>query len=512
MISVAIFQNTIVNLFNTIPNKGSVFTTFPDPKGYLSNLISDDELDYNENVNENILHKYPDDIWHILGDLRVKNNNKIIIGNLNINSICNKFDALKTFIPGNIDIFVVTETKLDASFETGQFCIEGFNKPYRLDRNRNGGGILIYIREGIPTRLLNVHTFPYDIEGIFVEINLRKTKWLLYGTYHPPGQDDKYFFDNLGKALDVYSDKYDKFLLTGDFNSEEGESCLDTFLCDYDAKNIVKHKTCFKNTENPSCIDLIITNSVNSFQNTKVISTGLSDFHKMVVTVLKTTFQKSKPREIIYRDYSKFRENLRESFIGNNTFDYNKFEEIFLRVLNAHAPVKKKVVRANNMPYMTKTLRKAIMRRSALEKKYFKSKSLGDKYAFKKHRNFCNRLYKREKRKYFNNLNLKDITDNKTFWKTVKPFLSNKGDFHKQITLIEGENVISGDKEVAEKLGKYFENAVKSLDIMENNVILTPVNGIDDPIDIIIKRYEKHPSILAIKEKVTPPRKISHSH
>ena len=98
---------------------------------------------------------------------------------------------------GNIDILVVTETNLDASF-VAQFGIVGFNEPYRLDRNRNRGGI---------------HTFPYGIEGIFLEINLCKTKWILYGTYHPPGQGDKYFIGHLGKALDIYSDKYDKFLL-----------------------------------------------------------------------------------------------------------------------------------------------------------------------------------------------------------------------------------------------------------------------------------------------------------
>ena len=118
----------------------------------------------------------------------------------------------------------------------------------------------------------------------------------------PPSQPKRcVFFHHLGQALDIYSPKYEKFVLTGDFYSEEGQSCLDTFLCDYNAKNIVKEKTCFKHIENPSCIDLIITNSVHSFQNTNVIITGLSDFHKMVLTVLKTTFQKSKPREIIYR-------------------------------------------------------------------------------------------------------------------------------------------------------------------------------------------------------------------
>ena len=191
---------------------------------------------------------------------------------------------------------------------------------------------------------------------------------------------------------------------------------------------MAKDKTFFKSIENPSCIDLFITNSVHCFQNTKTISTGLSDCHKMVVTVLKTSFLKSKPREITYRNYSKFNkvtfaENLKSQLIENKTLGYNGFEEIFLRVLNEHAPAKKKVIKANNMP---KILRKAIMTRSALQKRFYKSKCLEDKYAFKKQRNYCNRLYKRERRKYFNNLNLKNITDNKIFWKTVKPFLSNK--------------------------------------------------------------------------------------
>ena len=146
MISIGISHNIIiVNRYNRIPNEQCVLTTFLDPKNDHSVLNSDDRVEFNQNINDNILHKNSraDDIWHILRDLRVKNHNKIIIGNLNINSISNKFDALKTIIPGNIDIFVVNETKIDASFETSQFCVEGFNEPYRLDRNRNGGGILI---------------------------------------------------------------------------------------------------------------------------------------------------------------------------------------------------------------------------------------------------------------------------------------------------------------------------------------------------------------------------------
>ena len=82
---------------------------------------------------------------------------------------------------------------------------------------------------------------------------------------------------------------------------EEQKTCLSDFLFEYQAKNLVKDKTCFKSIENPSCIDLFITNSCMSFQNTTAVSTGLSDFHKMIVTVMKTTFPKAKPKIVFYR-------------------------------------------------------------------------------------------------------------------------------------------------------------------------------------------------------------------
>ena len=323
---------------------------------------------YAKNIDENIStdtfkkNASETDVFSTLRNIRLKNINRIIFATLNINSISGKFDQLKCIITGNIDVLVITETKLDDSFPTNQFNLEGFSTPYRQDRNRFGGGILIYIREGIPNKLLSKHTFSNDIEGIFVEINMRKIKWLLLGSYHPPSQSDQYYFENLSKALDIYTEHYEKFILPGDFNAEDKEPILNEFLYQYDAKNIVKDKICFKSIENPSCIDLIITNSRNSFQNTTVISTGLSDFHKMALTVLKTKFEKAKPKEIKYRDYKRFdnilfKEDLRENLL-KGCDDYKKFENIFLTVLEKHAPSKKKKIRANHAPYMTKALRK----------------------------------------------------------------------------------------------------------------------------------------------------------
>ena len=238
-----------------------------------------------------------------LRELRFKNVNRLIIGNLNINSIPNKFDQLKFLIKDKVDILLITETKLDSTFPETQFLI-----PFRKDRNRHGGGLLLYIREDIPAKELHRHTFSENIEGIFVEINLRKTKWLIFGTYHPPSQNDEYYFQNISNSLDIYTQNYEKFLLMGDFNAEDFEPYLSQFLFKHDAKNIVKHKTCFKSIENPSCNDLFITNHQNQFQNTSSIPAGLSDCYNLVVTVLKATFKKAKAQGIFYRNYKTFSE------------------------------------------------------------------------------------------------------------------------------------------------------------------------------------------------------------
>ena len=92
-----------------------------------------------------------------LSDLRVKNMNRLRIGNLNINSISNKFDKLKLFVRGKVDILVVTETKLDSTFPSSQFLIEGYSEPYCFDKNKNGGGALVYVREGISGKPITDH-------------------------------------------------------------------------------------------------------------------------------------------------------------------------------------------------------------------------------------------------------------------------------------------------------------------------------------------------------------------
>ena len=176
---------------------------------------------------------------------------------------------------------------------------------------------------------------------------------------------------------------------------------------------------------------------------------------------------------------------------------------MFLDCLNHHAPLKKRVVLANEVPYMTKALRKAIATRSRLENRYYRHKTAESKWVYKKQKNYVSRLYKKERRKYYTNLDIKKITDNKRFWSTMKPFFSDKGaETKRNITLVEGNDILTEDKDVANTLNSFFGDAVKSLDISIPNEYITVSSNISDPIENIILKYANHPSIISINSNI----------
>ena len=105
--------------------------------------------------------------------------NRLVIGHLDINSLHNKFDSLKLLVKNKLDVFMISETMLKETFPESQFFMDKFTPPYRMDRNTNGGGIALYVREDIPSRPISFKNDDKDIEHFFVEINLRKNKWLI---------------------------------------------------------------------------------------------------------------------------------------------------------------------------------------------------------------------------------------------------------------------------------------------------------------------------------------------
>ena len=138
-----------------------------------------------------------------LKTIRKHNLNRIVVGHLNINSLRNKFDCLIEQITGNIDILMISETKLHSSFPTGRFLINGYNQPFKIDWNSQRGDIMLYVREDIPSKLLAVGMSP--AEGFYLEIDLRKKKWLRCCSYNPNKNKIYFHLENLTKRLAVYS-------------------------------------------------------------------------------------------------------------------------------------------------------------------------------------------------------------------------------------------------------------------------------------------------------------------
>ena len=205
------------------------------------------------------------------------------------------------------------------------------------------------------------------------------------------------------------------------------------FTSTFNLKSLINVPTCFKSSENHSCIDLILTNKPRSFQNSSVLEVGLSDFHLMTLTVLKTNFRKKPPRIVKYRDYKKyshasFQRDLmaRLDGIDLTLISNNDFHFFLMSLVDFHVPLKTKYLRGNDQPFMNKQLRKEHMKRTMLKNRYHKNKTDHNLRAFKIQRNYCVKLLREAKMSHFENLKPSDISNNKTFWKTVKPLLSNK--------------------------------------------------------------------------------------
>ena len=120
-----------------------------------------------------------------LKNLRLKNSNNVIIDHNNINSLRNKFELLTEMVWDKVDLLMISETKLHSLFRNTQFYMKSYSKPYRLDRNRKEGGIILYVREDIFSKLINSSCTNHDKEYFLVELNLRKQKWLIICNYNP---------------------------------------------------------------------------------------------------------------------------------------------------------------------------------------------------------------------------------------------------------------------------------------------------------------------------------------
>ena len=149
-----------------------------------------------------------------------------------------------------LDYFVISETKLDDSFPTAQFNIEGYEVRARRDRDKNGGGLIEFVKQGVICRRLKEYETKTS-ESICSELIISKKKLICFSIYRPPATGNiKTFFDEMKDVISKATCKYENILVMGDFNIDINNSSSDkeklVSFCDlFGLTNIVLSETCF---------------------------------------------------------------------------------------------------------------------------------------------------------------------------------------------------------------------------------------------------------------------------
>ena len=190
-----------------------------------------------------------------------------------------------------------------------------------------------------------------------------------------------------------------------------------------------------------------------------------------------------------------------------NYHNYGQFLPTFEKILDKHAPIKRRKIRGNQKPFMNKPLRQAIMRRSKVLNTFQKTKLSADWEKYCKQRNYCLKLHNKARKTYFNNMQSCNISKN-NFWKTLGPFFSDKiVEKAKKVLLIEDNEIISDDHKVAEIFSKYFCQVTDSLDIPEYISPDKDFSQIKDPALRAIEKFKEHSSVKRILASTGNKRK-----
>ena len=157
-------------------------------------------------------------------------------------------------------------------------------------------------------------------------------------------------------------------------------------------------------------------------------------------------------------------------------------------------------VRANQMTFITKGLSRKIMKRLRLRNNFLRKKTEETCKLYVKQRNKCVSLLKKAKKEYYQNLDEKNVIDNKKFWKTVKPLLSDKSVSREKINLTENEKMLTSESETAETLNNFFSNIVKKLEILKCNSNNSITENIRDLVFKAILKYKNHPRNISFRK------------
>ena len=461
------------------------------------------------------------DTFHLLRQYKSANAKCLIVSYLNINGILNKFSEMSVVMNDElVDIMAIAETKLDETVRDNIIHVKNY-KMYRCDGSRVAHGLMVYIRSDI------THCRRYDLDSngelesqyIVIEVWLKKQRWFFVAVYKPPPIKNESFINELSNLSEKMLTESSDILLLGDMNINMllSNNKLNDFCGIYGFKNMVKEPTCFKSITNESLIDVILVSKPQRFNESMVFDTGLSDCHKMVNISTKLHAPKREPRKIMYRSFKKFDEAAFKKDVECIPFhiahvfdDINEVawchEKLFLDVIDSHAPIKRKTLKKDSVPFMNSEWRKVIHRRNQLRNRFHKNKSQYNWNEYRKMRNLATKLRRQSEINYFRERSMNvNVTD---FWKTFKPYLSSKSNgMNDNIILKENDQVITKPEEVCKVFKSYYESIAENIGAPDN--FESDVNS--ESILSAVNIHSNHPSIKCINSLFPSPNTFEFS-
>ena len=438
-----------------------------------------------------------------------RNSKKLIFSHLNVNSIANKFVELSPLLSkGFTDIFFISETKLDNSFPNGQFAADGFVS-HRQDRNSNGGGLMVFVKNTVPHRIRNdIAVNSEGIECIVLQVKNSSSNMFLICMYKPPNVPNHILNTAIEIVLNRCYSESNMVFVIGDLNVDFSSSsnALSDLMDSFSLKQIVKEPTCFKSAKNPSLLDVILTSNPRSLNGSINLPLGISDFHNYISAATKLSRPSDQPKIIKYRSFKKFDEKsylsdlesspLHVSQIFDDVDDQLWFHNKLLNdIIDKNAPLKQREITRFQLPFMNDKLRKAINVKAMMRRKYHKYKTQVYWTKFKKQRNLVNKLKRSSMKSYFNEKCNSNSHKDKHFWNIIKPFITNNTkSSNDRITLFHENSLISNPSEVSNIFNDFFTNIT--------NDFCEPNSVVEMPVDQIIEHYNDHPSIKEIRGKV----------
>ena len=226
------------------------------------------------------------------------------IASLNVNSLLKHIDEIRhVLLSASFDIFAINESKIDELIPDNEISIPGYNL-IRRDRNRAGGGVVLYIRDNIPFSDRE-DLVPSSLEMVCAEISRPHSKSFLVCTWYRPPNSDMNLFNEFETFFQRCDAESRELILVGDLNCDVSKVSLDphtrqlTFLCSlYQIDQLIDEPTRVTDTSTTT-IDLVLTNVKENIHASGVIHLGISD-HSLIYAVRKFMLPKASPcvREI----------------------------------------------------------------------------------------------------------------------------------------------------------------------------------------------------------------------